>query len=123
MLDGYGDICAEPTTHHFRDDSEGYAVHCINPAHEQAWADRSDLIEMEPVLPELGPVEAGAQDAYDRTPDWTRASGDPVYRRSLILTLMELAGPPHSPARMTNATGLGFDEAMAMSGAPDAEEW
>lgn len=108
--------------------TDHYIEHGINPAYEQALADRSPIVEYDPVLPELGPVEQGTQDAYDGTPDYTRASGDPVYRVTLIRTLLMLSAPArrrtqHGPGAMTNATGMTFDEAWAESGAPSQEEW
>jgi hypothetical protein len=99
---------------------DGYADHYTEPSYFHA--QESDLLVMEPVLPELGPVEQGVWDAQDRTPDWTRASGDAAYRRSLILALIKLAGP--ATGRMTNATGMTYAEAWAESGAPEgADEW
>lgn len=111
MLDGYGDICTEPSTHLFQGHQDGY--------------DRCPLIEYDPILPELGPVEQGTKDAYDGTPDYTRASGDPVYRVTLIRTLLLLSAPARPTGQMTNVTGMTFDEAWAESGAPDnaGEEW
>jgi hypothetical protein len=104
MLEGYGDIYVE-----YRPEPSPF-----------------DSIEAEP-LPEMGPVQAGVQDAADGTPDWTRTAGDPVYRVSLIKTLLEMSQPTRKAAqngRMTNATGLSAEDAWAMSGAPGgSEEW
>lgn len=77
--------------------------------------------ELEP-QPELAPADQARMDAWNRTPDYTRMAGCPVYRNTLVKELLAMAAPACDQLQSQHgllATGLSFEDAWAMSGAPD----
>jgi hypothetical protein len=100
---------------------DGYDAHCTEPSYFHA--QESDLIEYEPVMPELSPIEQGVRDGTDGTPDWIRIH-DASYRTSLVKTMAAIVRQARTPGRMTNVTKLSYEDAWAMSGAPEGDdEW